>query len=164
MRSVRVLGLDLSMNRPGFAVVEWKDGEVLLLEKSHIKQNTKKTHAYRLNATAREIQRYLENYKVDIIVRERGFSRHNKTTQALFKVVGVSDYIASLYEKEVVEYSPSEVRKLLFEKGNVGKSTVQDVLARYIGECDYETDDESDATAVAVAYLVKSGLLKKEEC
>lgn len=164
MRSVRVLGLDLSMNRPGFAVVEWKDGEVLLLEKSHIKQNTKKTHAYRLNATAREIQRYLENYEVDIIVRERGFSRHNKTTQALFKVVGVSDYIASLYEKEVVEFSPTEIRKLLFESGDVGKATVQNVLSRYVGEVRYETDDESDATAVAVAYLVKSGLLKKEEC
>lgn len=164
MRNIRVLGLDLSMNCPGFAVMELMNGRAVLLEKSHIKQSTKKTHAQRLQKTAQEIQRYLEDYEIDVVVRERGFSRHNRTTQTLFKVIGVSDYICSLYGKEVVEYSPSEVRKLLFEKGNVGKSTVQDVLARYIGECDYETDDESDATAVAVAYLVKSGLLKKEEC
>lgn len=154
----RVLGLDLSMNQPGFALVEAVGREVEIIDVMHIKQDTKKPHGHRLQATYDVIDNYLYRYGAHVIVRERGFSRHNKTTQTLFKVVGVADLIAYRYnEMEIVDLSPTEVRKLILGQGNAGKLTTQQALERYVGKFEYDVDDESDAVAVAVAYLIKTG-------
>ena len=92
---------------------------------------------------------------VAVFVREKGFSRFPHETQALFKVVGVADLAAwKAYGTEFVEIAPTTVKKLLTGSGKANKDEVAAALEKYIGEQQFEADDESDAVAVGIAWLI----------
>jgi crossover junction endodeoxyribonuclease RuvC len=94
-----------------------------------------------------------------VFVREKGFSRFPHETQALFKVVGVADLAAwRICGTEFVEIAPTTVKKLLTGSGKASKGEVATSLEKYIGIHKYEADDESDAIAVGIGYLIKNGL------
>ncbi len=91
-----------------------------------------------------------------VFVRERGFSKYNNEVQALFEVVGVADYV--VWEDcrcSFEELAPRSIKKLLTGNANAGKQAVADALEGYIGPQEYATDDESDAVAVGLAWLLK---------
>lgn len=81
----------------------------------------------------------------------------------MFKVVGVSDLTAHTSEAmPFEEIAPASVKKLVTGSGKASKDEVMSALARYIGQWEYACDDESDAAAVGVAWLIQSGLLSAE--
>lgn len=91
-----------------------------------------------------------------MFVREKGFSRFPHETQALFKVVGIADLAAwqkcrAVYE----EIAPSAIKKLLTGSGKASKEDVAAASHRFIGEQVYQTDDESDAVAVGIVWLLQ---------
>lgn len=91
-----------------------------------------------------------------VFVRERGFSKYNNEVQALFGVVGVSDYIAWMECKGVYqELAPRSIKKLLTGNASASKQEVAESLEAYIGPQEYACDDESDAVAVGLAWLLK---------
>lgn len=79
------------------------------------------------------------------------------------KVVGLMDYLA--YEKNVEwkEIYPVQVKSLVAGNGRAEKTEVADALPFYVGEIEYKNDDESDATGVAIAWLIQHGQLKERE-
>lgn len=157
----RYLGLDLSLSSPGFAVIDVSDRTPSLAYVGHIKTNAKQTHGQRL-ATIQNtliepvISRY---YPFTAIIRERGFSQHAATTQALFKVVGVAD-LTFADDGEIVEIPPATVKKALTGSGRAEKAEVADKVRQRLrlpSDYRFATDDESDACAVALAYLIAEG-------
>ena len=97
---------------------------------------------------------------IAVFVREKGFSRFPHETQALFKVVGIADLAAWRTSKtEFVEIAPTTVRKLLTGPGKAGKEEVAAVLEQYVGKLEYATDDESDAVAVGITWLISQKLI-----
>lgn len=90
---------------------------------------------------------------VAVFVREKGFSRFPHETQALFKVVGISDLaVWKTCGTEFVEIAPTTVKKTLTGSGKASKEEVAAVLERYVGRQEYATDDESDAVAVGLSW------------
>lgn len=157
--------MDLSLSSPGFAVLGVTDeGDPLILEVSHVKTNAKKSHGYRLGEISEEIDRYITVYDPEYIVREKGFSRFPATTQALFKVVGISDLYAHMRtEKEIAELSPTTVKKVVTGSGKATKQDVEKAVKKIlrIDKPDFfATDDESDAVAVGLAYMKRKGLVE----
>ena len=78
------------------------------------------------------------------------------------KVVGIADLVA--WQQSIAifhEIAPTTVKKLLTGSGKAEKEAVAQALDRYLGAKVYETDDESDAAAVGVAWLLQNNLLKK---
>jgi crossover junction endodeoxyribonuclease RuvC len=98
-------------------------------------------------------------------VRERGFSRFAAETQTIFRTVGVSDLVVwDKTRRSFDQLAPKEVKKLIAGDGKAKKAAVAAALPYYIGERTYRTDDESDAVAVGVAWLIKKGYeVKKRE-
>ena len=47
--------------------------------------------------------------------------------------------------------------------GKASKQDVADSLERYVGKVQYGTDDESDAVAVGIAWLIGEDYLKTQE-
>lgn len=162
--------MDLSLNLPAFAVVEVTDErKIRILEVCHVdnKKQTKWTQAQKLEATAKQLRCLIHKYKqFDAVVRERGFSRFAQTTQALFRVVGVSDLIAyeELAYKQIEEIPPTAIKSLIGGYGKATKEEVEDGLRQYLvaeqKDFKFVTDDESDAVAVTVTYAYKKGWLK----
>lgn len=159
-----VLALDLSLNGPGFAVLAISDGQPLILEKSSITPRAAAKHGEKLTIIGEEITRYFDAYKPEHVVRERGFSRFAATTQALYKVVSVSDVIAYKYgHTEVEEIAATSVKKAVTGNGRASKQDVQDAVERIlrIDKPDYfANDDESDACAVGIAFYKSKGLIE----
>lgn len=62
-------------------------------------------------------------------------------------------------EKEFFEISPRAVKKEITGNGTASKEEVAQCLKFYVGEQHYACDDESDAVAVGVAWLLQQGLI-----
>jgi len=101
----------------------------------------------------------LKEYDVDYVVRERGFSRFNASTQALFKAAGVYEY--SIFEaiqttgKLIVQaddIAPTTIKKMLTGSGVASKDDVAEAVAEF---GPYRNNDESDAVALGVAFIKK---------
>lgn len=157
------LALDLSLTSTGIAVLAvTPERQPIILEVSHVKTLAKHSHGHRLWQISDEIERYFKAYSPEHVVREKGFSRFPAVTQALFKVVGCSDMVAHLYGHTVEEIPPTSVKKAVTGNGKASKDEVATEISRIlrIEDADYfDTDDESDAAAVGIAYLRQKGLI-----
>lgn len=160
-----VLALDLSLNSTGYAVIQWNEGKATVIELGHIdnkKQGRmKRSHGKKLARIFSELKAVINRYPdINVIVREKGITRFNKATQALFRVVGCVDLlIESTGHEPVQELSISEVKKLITGNGKADKTEVAQLVEGYLtNPVNFENDDESDAVAVGVSYCLKEEL------
>lgn len=161
--------MDLSLNCPAFTVVEIVEGQAVIKEVLHVdnKKHTRWTQAEKLHATGQALRSLMNRHQnIDVFVRERGFSRFAQTTQALFRVVGVSDLIAfeEVGCKQIEEIPPTTVKSLVGGYGKATKDEVEEGVRALLGDDQkdfvFATDDESDSVAVALSYAIKKGWLK----
>ena len=123
-------------------------------------------HGDRLHRIAETMRGIFVDYRdIDFVVREKGFSRYPATTQALFKVVGISDLL--VFElwgiSKIDEIAPTSVKRLIAGDGKGSKQDVEDGVREHLVELqkdmEFLTDDCSDAVAVGIAWLIKGGYL-----
>ena len=78
----------------------------------------------------------------------------------LHKVVGVSDlYAWGFGAREFKEIHPKTIKKLVANDQLAEKDIVAKSLAQFVGEREYACDDESDAVAVGVAWLISQCMI-----
>lgn len=127
-------------------------------------QGKKKPHGQKLSEfrdlLSQEIGKLIESgVREDTIcfVRERGFSRFAAETQTIFRMVGVTDLVIwDMTKRSFEQIPPKEVKRLVAGNGTARKEEVAAALADYVGNRVYKTDDESDAVAVGIAWLIKN--------
>ena len=109
-----------------------------------------------------------------ILVREQALdkqagARSSRVIEVLHKVVGIADlYAWSLAGTQFDEINPRTVKKLVTDDADADKDKVASSLAQFVGEkVTYDCDDESDAVAVGIAWLIQHGKIaspyQKEE-
>ena len=127
----------------------------------------KKSHGEILSEIAAELHKYLKDYPSAILVREKALSMASiaaKTIQTLHKVIGVTDlYGWACGQREWEELAPSTIKTIVGGDKNADKGEVAAGLEKYVGRQEYEVDDESDAVAVGVAWLIQKNFLTKIE-
>lgn len=75
-------------------------------------------------------------------------------------MVGVSDLYAWAFGKrQFDEIEAVTVKKKVTDDASAEKDEVADALEQFIGKHEYECDDESDAVAVGVAWLIIHGMI-----
>ncbi|SHE67320.1 Holliday junction endonuclease RuvC [Seinonella peptonophila] len=146
-----MLGLDLSLSSPGYAVIEAKKGVYKLLEVGHIKAKPKHTLTQKLKRIQYHISRLILDYDIDVVVIESGYVRHNQATKAIQRVVGA---VYSILDCEVKELPPTTIKKRVAGTGKASKEEVQKVVSQMLGNYQFENEDESDACAVCIAFLI----------
>lgn len=150
---------DQSMRRPGFALLHY-DGltrRVSVVKVSNVDNKfQKKKHGQMLSEIAREQRGYLASDNQLVLVREKGFFKFAAETQVLCKVVGVTDLYAWAHGgQEFDEIAPLAVKRQVTGNAKASKEEVASCLEPYVGKIDYECDDESDAVAVGIAWLIE---------
>jgi crossover junction endodeoxyribonuclease RuvC len=162
---MRVLGLDLSLTSPGFAIIEVKKGKPRLIKTANFTTNADTAQALRYE----EIEAFTllfirENKPFDVIAREiwppsRNYAQNNKIHGAWAAV----ERALSRYGYEVNEHlTPSNVKKTVTGNGSAKKPEVAESVRTILGLGDdyvFKTDDCSDAAAIALAYLIKNGMI-----
>lgn len=160
----RVLGLDLSLNSAGYSVMDWDGQQATVLTVGHIDHKhqgrQKWSRGKKLLNIFVELKSVINQWQPDIIVREKGVSRHAAVTQTLFCVVGVSDLLLETCGYPACnEIAISSVKKEVTGNGRADKVDVAMAVQQYLTEpYGFTVDDESDAMAVAVAYCMREGI------
>lgn len=169
-----VFAADLSLNRPGFCsvVINKKDGVPVIEGVAFHSIDNKKSKKKKRGQILGDIFEYLvtiawpKKYTV-YFVREKsvnsfggGDSASSKT--AVGSVVGIADF--ALYANRLEDWHeiyPVTVKKLITGHGRAEKDEVAKCLEAYIGKQEYACDDESDAAAVAIAWLIQQKQIKQ---
>lgn len=171
----RVIGGDISLKRPGFSSLVYKkneDGTLNLMDVKTMcidnKKDKKKEKGELLDDVLRGITTFFPDEEKDDIqtfyVREKYISNHGSIYESsIYEAVGISDWYLWRLHKTWYELYPNTIKKLIAGNGNADKQVVADALKHYVGERVYGTDDESDAVAVAVAWLIQQGAIKQFE-
>lgn len=118
-----------------------------------------------LSEIAHELRRYLTKNPSAIIVREQaldkqGGPRNSRVIEVLHKVVGIADLYGWGFGGRVFEeIHPKTIKKLVANDQLAEKDVVAASLSQFVGEREYACDDESDAVAVGIAWLLREGKL-----
>jgi len=168
-------GLDISLRNTGLAIYDLEEEKFVhvdsfLTEKIYATKQYKgyNLHALKLKKITEWIKEMYLKYPPEVVAMEMIISQKKKTASgfafaqhndiiALSKVHGVIQCMLWKIPQEI--YSPTEIKKYVV-KGNATKDLVQDVLKLRFPYIKFLDDDQSDAVAVAVTYLVKNGLLE----
>jgi Holliday junction resolvasome RuvABC endonuclease subunit len=122
-----------------------------------IKTNDKHTHGKRLYTIAKELILLKDTYPPSVIVIERGFSRFNTSTQVIYRVHGLVNYL--FHDVEQVYYPPKKVKEVII-RGDATKKLVRQMIEKKYQEVVFEDEDQSDSFAVALCYLIGNKLIK----
>lgn len=168
--SYKVLGADLSLKRPGFCLLSVKkeNTEVKVKIKKLVsvdnKSDKKKSHGQLLDEIQMVFNKMIFGQEEKVFyVRESEIMKIKiPSERSLSKVVGLMDWtLWKLYSEEWYSIYPMTIKKLITGSGKAEKEEVALALEKYVGKQEYKCDDESDATAVAIAWLIQHGELKE---
>jgi crossover junction endodeoxyribonuclease RuvC len=159
---MRILGIDCGTERTGWGVIE-SDGrrhQVL----GHGVIRTKPAHSFdrRLHAIANGLRVILNEHRPEAAAVEDIFHALNvKTALKLAHVRGVA--LLTLAEAGVPlgEYSPLTIKSSVVGYGRAEKGQVQLMVRQLTGvQGEFETDDASDALAVAICHATSTRFVK----
>lgn len=157
----QVLGCDLSLKRPGFCLLSLKitDGKTKItdiqLSSINNKTDKKKPHGQLLNEILVHFESLIDRNM--FLVRETEIMKMKVPSErSLSKVVGLMDWAAWKHGLEWNSIYPMTIKKLITGSGRAEKQEVADALEKFVGKQNYKCDDESDAAAVAIAWLIQN--------
>lgn len=158
-----LFGFDPSLNGTGYCVLDIRKKKPKIIEVGTIRGRNKTwgeedTTSVKLSLISAKIRELVAKYRpaFQITFFERGFSNsfHN-ATQSTFRARGALE--SELVGFDIVEFPPTQVKKLMTTHGFAAKATVADSVAEFLGVPldTFGTEDESDAAAVAVMGWIK---------
>ena len=168
----QIFGADLSLKRPGFfyAIVNKNDNnfEFSSCKTSSVdNKKNKKKHGEILAEIITHLGDFCQNIDKMIpiyFVREKAFnSRGAQSEIGIFEVVGITNlYLHSVYGKEWSEIYPVSVKKIITGTAKAEKKDVETSLNKYLPPIEFANDDESDAAAVAVSWILQQSAKEEE--
>lgn len=153
MKKTYIYSLDLSLNSTGICIFT-NDGH--FVKAMTIDTHSEKEIKLKLNIIGTEFIKLMKIYPPETVVIEQGFSLYNQSTQSLFKVHGLINYL--FYKHEQVYYPATTVKKIIGGRGNITKEEVKNALLKKYPEIKFNNFDESDAFALGQTYFIKKGI------
>lgn len=150
-----ILALDLSLSCTGCAIFS-QDG--ILQKLISIETDSKSETKIRLKKIADEFIKIKKEYNPKIILIEQGFYRFNISTEQIFRVHGIANYI--FWKSKQIYYHSTTIRKIVVGKGNIKKDEVRDFILKQYPNIIFKNYDESDSMAVGLCYFIDEGILK----
>jgi crossover junction endodeoxyribonuclease RuvC len=164
---MKVLAFDTSMSSPGVAIVEVKRNKPRIIALSHVKTNANQPHGLRAEIVEAWATMFIAEHGTDysVIIREDFVGRTSRQNHPVFSAWGAIDQALNKFGLKftAAPISQSRVKSLVVGNGKAEKSDVERAvreLTGYTGE--FPTDDCSDAVAIALAYLIEKGVIKRD--
>jgi Holliday junction resolvasome RuvABC endonuclease subunit len=124
---------------------------------SSIPTNKKHTHGKRLYIIAQELIKLKDKYPPSVVAIERGFSRFNTSTQVIYRVHGLINYL--FYDVEQVYYPPKKIKEAII-RGDASKKLVRQMIENKYPNVKFDDEDQSDSFAIGLTYLIENKLIK----
>ena len=147
------LGIDPGLQCTGYAVIEPCSRKPFLREGGVVKSNTKGTLTARVKEIADGIREVIEEYQPQVAAIEQIFS-FGKNPQSALKLAharGAVLLVLADHEIPVVQYSATQVKKMLTSSGRASKSQMQTAVMHELKLDEIpKPHDIADASAVAL--------------
>ncbi|MEN9920916.1 MAG: crossover junction endodeoxyribonuclease RuvC, crossover junction endodeoxyribonuclease RuvC [Candidatus Parcubacteria bacterium] len=156
---MRVIAIDPGYDRLGVAVMEYENGQEVLLYSTCIESSKSDTLPDRLHTVGDAFLRVVEEYEPNTLAVETLFFNKNvKTAIGVAEARGALIYIAKSAGCVVHEFSPQQIKNAVTGYGKSDKKAVIDMVCRLVqGAPKKALDDEYDAIAVGVTCLATYG-------
>lgn len=175
-----LVAADLSLRRPGFCVLYFNrnnENPISKVQLYSVDNKTKQKSRGQLLLDNANIFKKILSLNIGhtplFFVREKSINNCNvkmarsgsAAKSGVSEVVGVMDLIAwEIAHAEWDEIYPVTVKKTVTGSGKSEKTAVAKCLPLYYGKenpLEFRCDDESDAAAVAIAWLISKGEIKQ---
>ena len=158
-----VLGIDPGSVKTGWALVKSNGNKLEYISSGVLKFDAKVEFLPRLTQIKVEIEKLISTINPDEIAFESLI--FVKSPTALIKLAQARGILLSAlvekYENRIYEYAPNLIKSTAVGYGHADKKSVQKFLDMLIGKQNYETDDESDAIAIAICHHLNKGNKKE---
>lgn len=180
---MRVLAFDTSLSSPGVAIVEVKRGQATITALSHVKTDSK-TQSHGLRADIVEswatlfIADHIGKTGFDVCIREDFNGQSSAQNYPVFAAWSGIERAMEKFGLTFVKWtevqkggrkktslgpSPSKVKLIVCGSGKADKTEVAEAVRKLTGfKGEFACDDESDAVAVGLAYLIEKGVIRSE--
>jgi crossover junction endodeoxyribonuclease RuvC len=156
---LRVLGIDCGTERTGWGVITSDGRSHRVIAHGVIRTSSRDPLENRLREIAGSLRKILAEHQPDAAaVEEVFYSQNVRTALRLAHVRGVA--LLAIAEAQVAlgEYSPLEVKSSVVGYGRAEKQQVGRMVRMLTGlEQEMETEDVSDAIAVAICHATSTG-------
>lgn len=153
---MRVLGVDPSLLRTGYGVIESRNGSLTLVEGGVLSPPRSLDIAQRLIALQRGLARVIEEHHPDVMVVEEVFSQtaFPKTALLMAHARGALVCAAAAANVAVVDYAATSVKRALVGRGGATKEQVWHMVLHTLRlRTKPKHNDITDALALAIAHL-----------
>lgn len=147
------LGIDPGLNRTGYSLLKRSSNGPVLREGGILTSNRKQSLAARVHEICEGLREIMTEYSPDMIALERifVFGPNPKTAVTMAHLRGAFLLIATDYGVPVVDYSPTQIKRLLTGSGRATKEQMQAAVQNELRlKAVPEPHDVADATAVAL--------------
>jgi crossover junction endodeoxyribonuclease RuvC len=156
------IGIDPGSRITGYGLVERRGSEIIYVGSGIIKAGSTKPIEKRLLTIKRELDGVIGRYRPAALAVEDIFMAKNpKSMLALGEARGVVLLAAAEADIPVFEYTPREVKNSVTGAGAAHKSQVAAMIGRLMRlDHEPETEDETDALAVAFCHAIRAPLIR----
>ena len=149
-----ILAIDPSLSNTGLCLFDTIGNPIKTMS---IPTNSKQSHGERLKIIADVLLGLRQQYPITLIVLESGFSRHAVSTQVLYRVRGVIDYL--FYDIPEICYAPSSIKKIICGNGRADKIEVQEKIMKLYPDLKFDNMDQSDSVGIGLSYFIEQGII-----
>jgi crossover junction endodeoxyribonuclease RuvC len=151
-----VLGVDPGLTRCGLGVVDGGAGRtVRCVAVDVVCTPVEDDLSRRLLRLTIEVERWLDEYRPDVVAIERVFSQYNvRTAMGTAQAGGVVALAAARRDLPVMFHTPSEVKAAVTGSGRADKAQVTTMVTRLLNLSERPSPaDAADALALAICHL-----------
>jgi len=147
-----ILGIDPGTATTGYGVIESSKGQIKLVEYGCIKTDKKDESAQRLQEIYNDLNKLIKKHRPSKIAVESIFFYKNvKTAIAVAQARGVVLLAIQNNKKELLEFTPLQVKNSLTGYGKADKKQVQFMVKKLLKlKKTPRPDDAADALAIAI--------------
>ena len=148
-----ILGIDPGIADTGYGVIKKnQQGDLVCLDYGSIKTKANTKLPDRLETLNIELDKIIKEYKPDLIsVEELFFCNNVKTALVVGQARGVVLLTAKQNNKDLVEFTPLQVKQAVSAYGKASKLQVQKMVKLLLNLKEIpKPDDAADALAVAI--------------
>lgn len=159
---MRVIGIDPGSKVCGYGVLEVQNGEVAHIQSGSIIPKSALPLNQRLKVIYDGILKVIDQHSPDVMsIEDIFFAKNAKSAIKLGQARGVAILAGSNAGISIHEYAPTKVKLALTGRGRANKAEVQSMLTTLLGVDEWETQDASDAVAIAFCHINISQIEKR---
>jgi len=147
-----ILGIDPGTAIVGYAIISFKNNELIALDYGCIKTSKKEIFSKRLSQIYHGIDALIKKNKPDqIAIESIYFAKNVKTAMKVSEARGVATLAAAENKIKIVEFTPLQVKQALTGYGRASKGQIQQMVKTIFKlEKIPRPDDVADALAIAL--------------